>query len=202
MAQSSFVQRRRRELEAARRQSLMKEYNLGADLDPRTKELADSLYKPVSGNLRSRLSKGDQQRRAYQSNVDFIQKYSVPESMFAEAATAGVDPRTIEALRKESDKARKDALEIRSKSRAPGIVGAAYSSRLKNIDVTIGNISSQLQKQVKTEAAMQPELQQIRQRRRRAAEQQASLLRRQTGRRALLASPTGGAGFFGGYFKG
>lgn len=54
----------------------------------------------------------------------------------------------------------------------------------------------------KREQEVQPELKQIRQRRRRAVEKEASLLRRQTGRRALLASPTGGSGFFGGYFKG
>jgi hypothetical protein len=186
----------------AARQSLIQEYSLGADLDPRTKALADKLYRPVSGNIRSRLSKEDQQRRAYQANVDFIQKYSVPESMFAEAATAGADPRTIEALRKESDKAREEALKIRSMSGAPGFVGAMYSSRLRNIGATVGSVASQLQKQVSTEASVQPELQQIRRRRQTAAKQQASMLRRQTGRRALLSSPTGGAGFFGGYFKG
>ena len=55
---------------------------------------------------------------------------------------------------------------------------------------------------VEAERDIQKTLQPIRQRRRRAAEQQASLLRRTTGRRALLVSPAGGAGFFGGYFKG
>ena len=189
----------------ARRQSLMQQYNLGADLDPRTKALADSLYRPAKFNTISRRggnTKESLNRAAYQANVDFIQKYSVPESMFAEAATAGVDPRTIEALRKQSDKAREEALEIRRKSGAPGFVGAVYSGRLRNIGETVGSVASQLQKQVTTETDVQPVLQQVRRRRESAAKQQASLLRRQTGRRALLASPTGGSGFFGGYFKG
>jgi len=110
----------------ARRQGLMQQYNLGADLDPRTKELADSLYRPVKFTTMSRRggnTKESLNKAAYQKNVSFIQQYSVPETMFAEAAAAGVDPRTIESLRKQSDKAKADALEIRRKSFSPGAAG-------------------------------------------------------------------------------
>jgi hypothetical protein len=58
------------------------------------------------------------------------------------------------------------------------------------------------QKQIGTEIAVQQQLKPIRRRRKSMLEQQVKSLRNQTGRRALLASPTGGAGFFGGYFKG
>ena len=190
----------------ANRQSLMQKYNLGAGLDPKTKELADRLYKPVRQSMQSRARSGltakQRQERAYQANVDFINKYSIPETMFAEAAAAGVDQRTIESLRKQSDKARAEALKIRSMSGAPGFVGAMYSSRLRNIGETVGSVASQLQKQVTTETDVQPILQEVRRLRESAAKQEASLLRRQTGRRALLSSTAGGAGFFGGYFKG
>lgn len=185
----------------ARRQGLMQQYNLGADLDPRTKELADSLYRPVSGNIRSRLSREQQQRNAYQRNVDFIQKYSVPESMFAEAAAAGVDPRTIESLRKQSDKARKDALYIRSRSRAPGMVGAMYGSKLKNIGSTVGLIAEDLRGQLKSDVQKQPEFQEIRRRREKAVEQTAIGMTRKRGKASLLSSQAGGAGFFQRYFK-
>lgn len=196
MARQSHQQRAE-----ARRQSLMQQYNLGADLDPKTKELADKLYKPVSGNIRSRLSKEQQQRNAYQRNVDFIQKYSVPESMFAEAAAAGVDPRTIESLRKQSDKARKDALYIRSRSRAPGMAGAVYGSRLKNIGSTVGLIAEDLRGQLKSDVQKQPEFQEIRRRREKAVEQTAIGMTRKRGKASLLSSQAGGAGFFQRYFK-
>lgn len=55
---------------------------------------------------------------------------------------------------------------------------------------------------IESEVKVQQQLAPIRQRRRRAVERQASLLNRRTGRRALMSSPAGGAGFFGGYFKG
>lgn len=55
---------------------------------------------------------------------------------------------------------------------------------------------------IKKEIEIQKTLAPIRQRRRKQAQAQASLLRRGTGRGALLSSPAGGAGFFGGYFKG
>ena len=187
----------------AYRQSLMQKYNLGANLDPRTKELADRLYKPAPGGYRgSRKLGGEQdQQRAYQRNVDFIQKYSIPETMFAEAAAAGVDPRTIESLRKQSEKARKDALYIRSRSRAPGGVGAMYSSRLRNLDRTVGSIARQLQGELKADVAIQPELQEIRRKREEATEKTVSAMTRKRGKASLLSSPTGGVGFLGGYFR-
>ena len=132
----------------------------------------------------------------------FVETYSVSEPLFRDAAQAGVDPRTIESIRKQSEKAFAEAKDIRTKSKRPGAVGSFYTQKLKGLESTVGNLVSGLQKQVKTETAMQPELQQLRRSRERAAKQQASLLRRTTGRRALLSSPTGGAGFFGGYFKG
>ena len=187
----------------ARRQSLMEQYNLGAGLDPKTKELADSLYKPAQGGYRgSRRIGGEQdQQRAYQRNVDFINKYSIPEKMFAEAAAAGVDPRTIESLRKQSEKARKDALYIRSRSNAPGYVGAVYSSRLKNLDRTIGSIARQLQGELKADVAIQPELQEIRRKREEATEKTVSAMTRKRGKASLLSGATGGVGFLGGYFR-
>lgn len=188
----------------AARQSLMQKYNLGAGLDPRTKELADSLYKPVRQSMQSRSRSGltakQRQERAYQANVDFIQKYSIPESSFAEAAATGVDTRTIESLRKQSDKARDEALKIRSMSGAPGIVGAMYSSRLKNIGNTVGLIAADLRGQLKSDVQKQPEFQEIRRRREKAVEQATVGITRKRGKASLLSSQGGGAGFFQRYF--
>lgn len=186
----------------AARQSLMQKYNLGAGLDPKTKELADRLYKPAPGGYRgSRKLGGEQdQQRAYQKNVDFINKYSIPETMFAEAAAAGVDPRTIESLRKQSDKARADALEIRRKSGAPGYVGAVYSSRLKNIGNTIGLLAADLQGQLKSDVQKQPEFQEIRRRRQEQVKQATVGMQRKRGKASLLSSEAGGAGFLQRYF--
>lgn len=198
MARQSHQQRAE-----ARRQSLMQQYNLGADLDPKTKELADKLYKPAPGGYRgSRRLGGEQdQQKAYQKNVSFIEQYSVPESMFAEAAAAGVDPRTIESLRKQSDKARADALKIRSRSRGPGAVGSFYSSKLKNIGSTVGLIAEDLRGQLKSDVQKQPEFQEIRRRREKAVEQATVGMTRKRGKASLLSSQAGGAGFFQRYFK-
>jgi hypothetical protein len=198
MARQSHQQRAE-----ARRQSLMQQYNLGADLDPKTKELADKLYNPAPGGYRGskRLGGEQDQRKAYQKNVSFIQQYSVPETMFAEAAAAGVDPRTIESLKKQSDKAKADALEIRRKSRSPGIVGAVYSSRLRNLDRTVGSIARQLQGELKADVAIQPELQEIRRKREEATEKTVSAMTRKRGKASLLSGATGGVGFLGGYFR-
>lgn len=186
----------------ARRQDLMQQYNLGADLDPATKALADRLYKPAPFGYRgSRKLGGEQdQQRAYQRNVDFIQKYSIPESSFAEAAATGVDPRTIESLRKQSDKARDEALNIRSRSRSPGVVGSFYSSKLKNIGSTVGLLAADLRGQLKSDIQKQPEFQEIRRRREKAVEQATVGMTRKRGKASLLSSQGGGAGFFQRYF--
>ena len=187
----------------ARRQSLMQQYNLGAGLDPKTKELADRLYKPAPTGYRgSRKLGGEQdQQKAYQRNVDFINKYSIPDTMFAEAAATGVDPRTIESLRKQSDKARDEAIKIRSMSGAPGMAGAVYSSRLRNIGNTVGLLAADLRGQLKSDVQKQPEFQEIRRRREKAVKQAAIGMTRKRGKASLLSSQSGGAGFFQRYFK-
>ena len=185
------------------RQSLMQQYNLGANLDPRTKELADRLYKPATSSAMSKRAgntKESLNKSAYQANVDFIQKYSIPESSFAEAAATGVDPRTIESLRKQSDKARDEALKIRSMSRAPGMAGAVYSSKLKNIGNTVGLLAADLRGQLKSDVQKQPEFQEIRRRREKAVEQATVGITRKRGKASLLSSQGGGAGFFQRYF--
>lgn len=188
----------------AARQNLMQKYNLGAGLDPRTKELADSLYRPARQSMQSRsrssLTAKQRQENVYQANVDFINKYSIPETMFAEAAAAGVDPRTIESLRKQSEKAREDALEIRRRAGGPGMVGAMYSSKLKNLGNTIGLIAADLQGQLKSDVQKQPEFQEIRRRRQKQVEQATVGMTRKRGKASLLSSPAGGAGFFERYF--
>lgn len=186
----------------AYRQSLMQKYNLGAGLDPKTKELADRLYKPAPGGYRgSRKLGGEQdQQKAYQRNVNFIQKYSIPETMFAEATAAGVDPRTIESLRKQSDKAMKDALYIQSRSRGGGAVGAFYKGKLKNLGNTIGLLAADLQGQLKSDVQKQPEFQEIRRRRQEQVEQATVGMQRKRGKASLLSGEAGGAGFFQRYF--
>ena len=188
----------------AARQSLMQKYNLGAGLDPKTKELADSLYRPpnfVASSRRAGNTRESVNRAAYQRNVDFINKYSIPETMFAEAAAAGVDPRTIESLRKQSEKAKKDALEIRRKSGAPGAVGAFYKGRLGGGGNTIGLITADLRGQLKSDVQKQPEFQEIRRRREEAVEQATVGMQRKRGKASLLSGEAGGAGFFQRYFR-
>jgi len=82
---------------------------------------------------------------------------------------------------------------------------AEQAALVGSVNVAGGRVTfltKDLQERLRTEAAIQPELRQIRERRAQAAKEQAKVLSRQTGRRALLASPGGGRGFFGGYFKG
>jgi len=194
----------KRASDARKQKSLIQEYNLGAGLDPKTKQLADSLYRPPNfsaSSMRSGNTRESVNRAAYQKNVDFINKYSIPETMFAEAAAAGVDPRTIESFRKQSEKAKKDALEIRSKSGMPGAVGAFNQGKLKNIGNTIGLITADLRAQLKSDVQKQPEFQEIRRRREGAIKQATVGMTRKRGKASLLSGEAGGAGFFQRYFR-
>lgn len=153
------------------------------------------------------LSQGQQERQrkrqaqaAKQKQAAFVASYSVPESLFEEAASAGVDPRTISHFRKESEKAYSEAKYIRKKAKSPGGVGAMYSSKLKNIGNTIGLITADLRGQLKSDVQKQPEFQEIRRRREKAVEQATVGMTRKRGKASLLSSQAGGAGFFQRYF--
>jgi hypothetical protein len=85
-------------------------------------------------------------------------------------------------------------------SGAPGMVGAMYSSRLKNIGNTVGLIAADLRGQLKSDVQKQPEFQEIRRRREKAVEQATVGITRKRGKASLLSSQGGGAGFFQRYF--
>jgi hypothetical protein len=138
---------------------------------------------------------------AKQRQAAFVASYSVPESLFKEAASAGVDPRTISHFRKESEKAYSEAKEIQKKSRSPGAVGSYYSSKLKGLGETVGSLASDLRGQLKSDVQKQPEFQEIRRRREKAVEQATIGMQRKRGKASLLSGEAGGAGFFQRYFK-
>lgn len=103
------------------------------------------------------------------------------EKLVAEAREAGVDERSLSAM-----KARLD------KTLVFGNVGEYAGNREKYLAQKSG-----LEATIKT----LPEREIIKAERDRRVQRQALLLKRPSGRRALLQSPTGGRGFFGGYFK-
>ena len=84
---------------------------------------------------------------------------------------------------------------------APSGQSAAQKESIEAGQQAAREATTTAQKAISSEIATQKELAPIRQRRQSMLEQQVKAMRRQTGRRALLSSPTGGAGFFGGYFK-
>lgn len=84
---------------------------------------------------------------------------------------------------------------------APSGQSAAQRESIEAGQQAAKEATTTAKKAISSEIAVQKELAPIRQRRQSMLEQQVKAMRRQTGRRALLSSPTGGAGFFGGYFK-
>ena len=145
--------------------------------------------------------RSSQAAKARQQN--FINTYSIPEAVYQDAEKAGVDPRTIEAYRKQAAVTLAEANTVRKKASKPGMVGSLYTQKLKDLASTVGAQAAELSKKVKTDAEQQPALQKIKQKRKSLVEMEAKALTRKTGRRALLTStPGGGSGFYGGYFNG
>ena len=141
-----------------------------------------------------------QAAKARQQN--FINTYSIPESVYQDAEKAGVDSRTIKAYRKQAAVTLAEAWDVQKKASKPGGVGAVYKQKLKDLASTVGVQAAELSKKVKTDTEQQPVLQEIKQKRKSLVQAEAKALTRKTGRRALLTSPGGGSGFYGGYFNG
>jgi hypothetical protein len=141
-----------------------------------------------------------QAAKAAQQN--FTNTYSIPEAVYQDAEKAGVDPRTIEAYRKQAAVTLAEAKVVRKKASQPGMVGSLYTQKLKDLASTVGVQAAELSKKVKTDTEQQPALQEVKQKRKSLVQAEAKALTRKTGRRALLTSPAGGSGFYGGYFNG
>lgn len=141
-----------------------------------------------------------QAQAAKQRQAAFVSSYSVPESLFDQAALAGVDPRTISYFRKESEKAYSEAKQIRKKASSPGAVGSYYSKKLEGLGNTVGLLVSDLKGQLKSDVQKQPEFEEIRRRRQEQVEQATVGMQRKRGKASLLSGEAGGAGFFQRYF--
>jgi hypothetical protein len=141
-----------------------------------------------------------QDRKAAQQN--FTNTYSIPEAVYQDAEKAGVDPRTIEAYKKQAAVTLAEARAVQGKASKPGAVGSLYKKRLEDLASTVGAQAAELSKKVKTDTEQQPVLQEVKQKRKSLVQAEAKALTRKTGRRALLTSPGGGSGFYGGYFNG
>jgi len=139
--------------------------------------------------------------------------FDLTPQQISEAKTAGVDPRTLEALRIETLKQADAYFDIKQKARAPGMVGSTNTQKLKEIreqgiagakkvsaDIEIG--AGDIEGRLKSDIAKQPELQSIRFKRKKAVTEVAQKLApgSRSGVGALLAE-RGGAGFFSRYFK-
>lgn len=150
--------------------------------------------------LQRKRQRDAQAAKAAQQN--FTNTYSIPEAVYQDAAKAGVDPRTIEAYKKQAAVTLAEARDVQGKASKPGMVGAVYKKRLEELASTVGAQAAELGKKVTTDIEQQPALQEIKRKRQSLVEMEAKALTRKTGRRALLTSAPGGVGFFGGYFNG
>jgi len=113
-----------------------------------------------------------------------------PEQI-AEAKASGVDQRTIDSYIAKQTKQVDDVMRTSGFFRAMHIHGLEER-----------RIPQLARAALDTEIKKQPELQAIKQRRKSLVELEAKTLTKKTGRRALLTSPAGGSGFYGGYFNG
>lgn len=139
--------------------------------------------------------------------------FDLTAEQISEAKAAGVDPRTIDAMRIETLKQADEYFKIKEKARSPGAVGSSNTQKLKEIrekgvagakrvSMDIELAASDLAAKVKSDIAKQPELQAIRERRKKAVTEVAKKLTpsSRSGVGALL-SDRGGQGFFTRYFK-
>lgn len=205
MGLPSGVIQRNREAAAKRRreakQSLISELGLARDIDP---DIASAIFSRVPDPVYS-VRRGKAYRKKYtkQETADLFTKgyqaelAKIGQPELTEAIAAGSDPRTVEALKTSLI----DAYTTPQVRRQGGKAQHREILR-KRREEAVKKQTEAAKGVLKSEVKIQPALQQVRRRREVATEQQASMLRRQTGRRALLSSPTGGSGFFGGYFKG
>lgn len=201
---SGIIQRNREAREKRQReakQSLISELGLARDVDP---DIASAIFSRVPDPVYSvRRGKAFRQNYTKEQTAELfakgyqaeLEKIGQPE--LTEALAAGADPRTVEAL-----KTSLISTYTTPQVRRRGGKGQSRDILRKRREQAVKEQTEAAKGILRSETKIQPELKEIRRRRKVVAEQQASLLRRQTGRRALLSSPTGGAGFFGGYFKG
>lgn len=193
-------QREARRRADIRKKSLIEELGLAKDVDPR---VAEAIFSRVPDPVYTITKAGRAQRQRPATRQETVERFTkgyqaelakIGQPQIAEAVTAGADPRTVEALRT-------SLISTYTKPKTKGISRGA-AANLRRRERAVAEQTQPVKDILKSETVIQPELQQIRRRREKAVKQQVSLLRRGTGRRALLTSPTGGAGFFGGYFKG
>jgi len=108
----------------------------------------------------------------------------------AEAKKLGADPRTFRT--KSEDYSGRTAEE------------AAFEgpAMVQNGLILFGDDSAKAGEAARAEIKVRPGLQAIKQNRKSLVQLEAKTISRKTGRRALLTSPAGGSGFYGGYFDG
>jgi hypothetical protein len=113
-----------------------------------------------------------------------------PEQI-SEALASGVDQRSIDSYVAEQTK------------RVDDVMNTSGLMRAFHIDQLVERRIPELARaSLDTEIKKQPGLQAIKQKRKSLIGLEAKTLTKKTGRRALLTSPAGGSGFYGGYFNG
>lgn len=196
----SQAEAKKREEEAKR--SLISQYGLSKDIDPR---ISEAIFPRVNAPVYkiTKPGRAQQKRAATEAETKsfFTKSYQeelakIGQPQITEAIAAGADPRTINKLT-ESLVSAYVSPEIK-RTRGGGQTEAAVKRKL---EAAVSEQTQPIKGMLESEAALQPSIQEMRRKRDASLPQQVSLLRRTTGRRALLSSPAGGAGFFSGYFK-
>lgn len=196
-------QKRAREAAVKAKRSLIAELNLSEGIDPRISEaifsrVADPVFKITKPGRAQQTRAATKQETAdlftksYQAE---LAKIGQPE--LAAAIAAGADPRTVEALKTSLISA-----YTTPQVRRYGGKAQYREAAKKRREEAVRKQTEAAKNVLRSETKIQPALKEIRRLRQNVAQRGASLLRRNTGNRALLSSPTGGSGFFGGYFKG
>lgn len=190
-------QKRAREAAAKAKRSLIAELNLSEGIDPRISEAifsqvaAPKYTVAVPGQYRGKRAATKKETESFFREGYQAELAKIGQPQIAEAVAAGADPRTIEAL----------TSKLVSAYTNPQMKRTRTITKAKR-EAAIAEQTRPTKEKLASEAKIQPTLKEIRRLRQDVAQRGASLLRRNTGSRALLSSPTGGSGFFGGYFKG
>jgi hypothetical protein len=118
------------------------------------------------------------------------QQLGTGASLLQSAVQAGVDPRTVEYFRAETEK------------NVDKVVSGTSLGRLMIFaDLMNKGVGKDLQKRLESEMGKVSTMKAIRQRREDQTKETVAKMSRKRGKVSLLSSPAGGAGFFGRYFS-
>ncbi len=162
-------------------------------------KMSKTFQRAARSNLRSQIAIAKRDRGLYN-------RFAMTDAKRQELLASGSDPRSVDALAKQSLINYENLVDLRAERRSPGIRGgranAVYRSFEENQPYSEFILSEKdTAEKLKSEVTQQGSLGMIRSARQKIIPQQVARLNRKRGNVSLISGASGGAGFLSGYFK-